>query len=113
MYILTKSEKKVARQIIEKGLQKEFADSIISLQEIIAAWHLKKTDNRETYHKLYQTIIEIDKHIANRYDNMSGSKYLRIILDQLIDGIITESDLQDFSEVIRKYLSNTAALYMD
>ena len=44
---LTKSEKKLARELIEKGLQQKFEKAIRDLDTIIAGWKNKTTDNRD------------------------------------------------------------------
>jgi hypothetical protein len=94
---LSKKDKRVAREIIEAGLQKEFAKGLFDADTILTEWKNKATGNREAYHSLYQQITGFDKHIARRYDNMKGSTYLFIIAAQLIDGIIAENDLDELS----------------
>jgi len=101
---LTKSEKKTARAIIEKGLQKEFESSILKLDAIIEQWKNQIIDNRSAYHSLYSSMQTSDKHIAKRYDYMKGSKYLMIIIGQLIENVITEEDLGEFPQDIKEYL---------
>jgi hypothetical protein len=98
---LSKSDKKAARIIIEKGIMKEFANGLGEFSNILKDWEDKKSDNRETYHTLYGSIKNFDKHIARLYDNMTGSKYLFIIIAQLRNGVIDDSDLADLSEEIR------------
>ncbi len=102
---LTKSEKKLARQIIEKGLQIEFAKGIEQHSEIIEQWKSENTDSRDAYLKLYKSVISYDKHISKRYDDMKGSTYLFIIAGQLADGIISPEDIKVFSKDIRSRLS--------
>jgi hypothetical protein len=94
---LSKHDKKIAREIIEKGLQKDFAKALNKAYAIINDWKNKKYDNRDAYHKLFKQIDKSDSLIARRYDNMSGSKYLFIIAGQFIDGIIEEDDLKELS----------------
>lgn len=94
---LSKSDKKAAREIIEKGLQQEFAKGLFDADTILDGWKNKRTNNQDTYYKLYKKIIDFDKHIARRYDRMSGSTYLFIIADQLVDEIIDETDLNGLS----------------
>ncbi|MCK4678112.1 MAG: hypothetical protein KAT48_08285 [Bacteroidales bacterium] len=43
---LTKSQKKIARQIIETGLQREFEAGIKKLDNILTEWKRKELDNR-------------------------------------------------------------------
>lgn len=108
---LSKKEKKTAREIIEAGLQKEFAKGLFDADTILTAWKNKAVDNREAYHSLYKHIAGFDKHIARRYDNMKGSTYLFIIAAQLSDGIISENDLDGFSEEARLAVKRIAELY--
>ncbi len=95
---LSKKDKKTAREIIEAGLQKEFAKGLFDADTILTEWKNKAIDNREAYYSLYKQIASFDKHIARRYDDMKGSTYLFIIAAQLSDGIISENDLDEFSE---------------
>lgn len=104
MHELSKKEKKIAREIIEKGLQAEYKVGIMQLQEIIGQWNPDLPDHRETYHKLYKTLTDFDKHIAFRYDHISGSKYLTIIATQLADKIISINDLNEFSDETREII---------
>ena len=98
MITLSKKEKKIAREIIEKGLQIEYAKAFYDADTVLQNWKNKETDNRATYHSLYKTVKDHDKHIARRYDNMTGSSYVYIIAAQLADGIITNDDLKEFRE---------------
>jgi len=99
---LSKQEKKVAREIIETGLQKEFAKGLFDADTILHQWENKSTDNRDAYHLLFKKITDFDKHIARRYDGMTGSKYLFVIAAQFQDGIISESDLEKCSERVKQ-----------
>jgi len=51
--------------------------------------------------KLYGSLTSHDKHIARRYDRMTGSRYLDIIAAQLADEVIAIEELNDFPEVIK------------
>jgi hypothetical protein len=107
---LSKKDKKTAREIIEKGLQKEFAKGLFDADTILNDWKNKSKNNRETYHSLYQHIIDFDKHIARRYDEMTGSKYLFIIAGQLRDDVISENDLADFSDEVKQAIKLIAGI---
>jgi uncharacterized protein involved in tolerance to divalent cations len=99
---LSKKDKKVAREIIEKGLHKEFAKGLFDADSVLHDWKNNVRDNRESYHLLFKTIKEFDKLIAARYDGMTGSKYIFVIAGQLLDGFITEEDIAGFSESVRQ-----------
>ncbi len=99
---LSKKDKRVARAIIEKGLQVEFAQILNEAKKILEEWKSRPMENREAYHLLFKSIYESDKHIAQRYDGMSGSKYVFILAAQLADGVISTDDLKDLSEEAMK-----------
>ena len=107
---LSKKDKKTAREIIELGLQKEFAKGLFDADSILTEWKNKAIDNREAYHSLYKQITGFDKHIARRYDNMTGSKYLFVIAAQLVDGIISENDLDEFSPEVKQAVIRIASI---
>ena len=97
---LTKSQKKIARQVIEKGLQKEYIDGIIKLDNVISKWKVNALTNQDTWFELCKQLTKHDDHIADRYNNMGGSKYLSVIAGQLADGVINRDDLHDFDEEV-------------
>jgi hypothetical protein len=94
---LTKADRKVAREIIEKGLQQEYTSGLEKSLKVLTDWKAGKKTNREAYQELYSHIYDYDKHIARRYDNMSGSKYLFIIAGQIIDKVVDESEIERLS----------------
>lgn len=101
---LSKKDKKIARQIIEKGLQQEFANGLNSFDSVLNGWKKHEKDNRDSYHLLYKTLTDFDKHIARRYDRMTGSSYLFIIVGQLSDEVITEDDIIELSQEARNFI---------
>jgi hypothetical protein len=107
---LSKADKKAAREIIEKGLQNEFANGLNKFQTILNNWKENKIDNREAYQTLYRSVKNYDKHIARRYDNMKGSTYLLIIAGQLIDEAITVDDLNALSEEAQQHVLKIAEI---
>ncbi len=61
---LSKKDKKVAREIIEKGLQKELENGLLMAEKVLAKWKENVLNNREAYLDLYGKITKLDKHIA-------------------------------------------------
>ncbi len=74
---LPKSQKKTARLLINEGLQRE------------CRLHLQKVYN-------------FNRHIAFRYDCMSGSRYFMTITDLFCSGILTQKDINLFSEEVQQ-----------
>ena len=90
---LTKAEKKAARVIIETGLRREMEGNLQELDDIITRWKTTGSDVKETYYEVYKTLTGFNKHIARRYDGLSGSSYLLCIIGQYRDGVVTDEDL--------------------
>jgi hypothetical protein len=107
---LSKKDKKIARQIIEKGLQEEFGRGLNSFDSILIDWKEQKRDNRDSYHLLYKTVSDFDKKIARRYDRVTGSNYLLIIAEQLSDSVITEYDIMELSEKAQNFINGIRSL---
>jgi hypothetical protein len=105
-YELPKLQKKVAREIIEKGLQREYQNGIEKVDAVIKKWKSGKLDNREAYLSMYKKLTSHDKHLARRYDNMSGSKYLMIISGQVADGIISFDELDGLNDQAKQVIKN-------
>ena len=95
---LSKSDKKAARIIIEKGLQQEMANGLAKFEKLLTNWKINKPDNRETYHALYKKVKDFDKNIAWRYDDLRPRFYLPVIAGQLYEGLISQNDLNELSD---------------
>ncbi len=106
MHELSKREKKVAREAIEKGVLAEFEVGLKEAETIIKEWRNGKLDKRQAYHKLYQAIKDQDKHIGRRYDGIKGSRYLLTVADILHDGYITDEDVKDFYDETKEVLKS-------
>jgi uncharacterized membrane protein YebE (DUF533 family) len=107
---LTKKERKIAREIIEIGLKKEFSNGLLEADKVLNDWKNNSMNNHDAYHLLCQKIKNFDKHIARRYDGMTGSKYVYIVVAQLADGLISEEELEKFSEEVRLKIKFMAGL---
>lgn len=105
---LQKRDKKIAREIIEKGLQKEFTNGLNAFDETLQQWKNHQLNNRDAYHALYGKVVDFDKHIARRYDNVTGSQYVMTVAAQFIDGVIDKEDLDPFSEEVQQYIQRMA-----
>jgi hypothetical protein len=110
MIELSKADKRAALEIIEKGLQVEFAQGLNKSFQILEDWKAKKKCNKDAYQELYGHIRDYDKHIARRYDNMTGSKYLFIIAGQIIDEAVDESEIQKLSPDAREFVNRILSL---
>jgi len=101
---LSKKDKKAAWEVIEKGLQREFEKGLSKTEKLLLNWRKGIKNNTETYQAVYKHIKNFDIHIAMRYDTITGSRYLLTITGQLLDDVLHEEDLADFSEEVQLYL---------
>ncbi len=104
---LSKKDKKAAREVIEIGLQSDFENGLLKVENILKAWRNVEKDNRDAYQALYKQVTNTDKYIAHRYDGITGSHYLTTVIGLLMDKVIVEDDLKDLSEEVKTYIMNT------
>jgi hypothetical protein len=102
---LSKQEKKTVRELIERGLNRDFMDGIISAKKLCDTYIQGKSDPREYYHKLFSVLHSKDKDIARRYDGIKGSQYLIRLGNLFRESILTQDDFQDIDEKLKKKLS--------
>lgn len=96
-YELSKSQKKIARTVMDKGLENHYFKGLKETGSIILNWQNGAfTNHKEAYMELYKCIEKNDKHIAWLYNDKGGSRWVEIMAGQLADGVITISDLKDF-----------------
>ncbi len=108
MHELSKSEKKVARAAIDKGLDAEFREGMEKFETIINEWREGKfATNKEAYHQLFKAVDEKDYAISRRYDGLTGGRYLITVAGIFRDGYIAEEDIRGFREdtmeIIKKW----------
>jgi hypothetical protein len=101
IFELTKSQKKIARQIINKGLEKEFQTGLQMIRNTLDEWNDNKIPNGDAWRRIYKELTDYDKQISRRYDNKTGSEYIYIIAAQLGDGVIGMQDIEAFDEEIK------------
>ena len=94
---LSKPDKKLARELIEKGLETEFEEGLTEFAAIIADWESGKKPVNDSYYALFKSVAEFDKHISNRYDRMTGSNYFWIVLQLFMDKKIPLSEMDRFA----------------
>ena len=108
---LSKKEKAIMRQLINKGVQAEFANALRQAEDIIFAWKSGDKPNSDAYHELYESLQQNNKFIAMRYDGMSGSRYLPTVIGIYRDKQIKDEDLKDLSDDLKEHIKQTASYY--
>lgn len=106
MIELTKSQKKIARQLINLALQRECTAFLNNVRRLLRDVENRDEDAHANYLSLFKKVDEFDKHIARQYDGMSGSRYLLTILNLYCTGILTDKDIALFDEDMQDYLND-------
>lgn len=116
---LTKADKRRCRELIHIGLEREcekFAKDIqelasksIPLAELNAPYREENGWSVEgPWHKryiaLYKLTEKFDKHIARRYDGISGGHYVEGVLGLYLDGIITDEEIALLSDDVHDFI---------
>ena len=100
-YELPKKDKKIARQLMDKGLLIEFEQGLNRFAAILDEWKATGGDVKETYYKIFSAVKDFDKHIARRYDGIGGSRYLQTVIYQLVDDLYDISEIDEFSPQVK------------
>lgn len=104
-YELSKSQKKIARTVMDKGLENHYFKGLREAESILFNWQNGAFNNhKEAYIELYKCIERNDKHIAWLYNDKGGSRWVEVMANQLADGVISISDLKDFQSEVREVI---------
>lgn len=95
---LTKREKKLARELIDKSIENEFETGLKEAEAIMAEWKKGRLTGRIAFHKLRDHLNDFRRYLARRYDGLRESDYFDVITAIFKDGYLTEEDIKDFSE---------------
>ena len=104
MIALTKSQKKIARELIDLGLQRECQAFKNEVEQFVNSLEWETGNSKELYHKLYNKTTIFDKHIGKRYDYLTGSHYFTTVLQLIYDEILTQEDIAHFDIEVQNEL---------
>jgi hypothetical protein len=100
-YELTKSQKKIARRVMDKGLEAHYQRALADIETILDSWREGKFEStRDAYMEMYQRVKMHDKNIGGIYDDKSGSRWVEVMALQYADGTITMDDLKELGEEV-------------
>lgn len=67
-------------------------------------WH-------KLYIKIFRTVHKFDKHIADRYDHIGGSRYLLAVAGLYIDGWLTDDEVARLEEAPLERIKALKSMY--
>lgn len=111
MIELTKGQKKTARLLIDRALQRECETFLNKTREFSQQTMQNGQSPHENYLALYKIVYDFDKHVAQCYDNMSGSHYLPTIIDLYVASVLTDEDISLFDEELKEYIKRIKRNY--
>lgn len=104
---LPKGQKKIARMLIDKALQRECDAFLKNVGNFMQSVSKNGKDSHENYLELYKKVTTFDRHLAWRYDRLGGSKYFITVVGLYCDHVLSDEDINLFDEErqadIRKY----------
>ena len=101
---LTKAQKKTARTLIDIALERDCA-ALIDEVSCLAQKPLDKVEK--------PNLESFDKHLADRYDGITGSKYLDTVSFLLAEGSLTDEDLAVCDETMKSELLRVKEILLD
>ena len=108
---LSKSQKKIARILIDRALQRECAEFLDSVETFMQHRERNEEDSHEFYLALYEKVYKFDKNLCWRYDRLGGSRYLMAVIGLYRDEILTDEDISLFNEDIQVYIRQCKDLF--
>lgn len=110
MMDLTKEQKRIAKRLIDIALERECA--VFNLRiKTLAGHHLNTKltkPNHQRYLDIYKLTTKFDKHIADRYDGLSGSRYFMTVVNLYCDGVLKDEDIIEFDDEVFMQIKNIA-----
>ncbi|MEO3406577.1 hypothetical protein AAFN85_21865 [Mucilaginibacter sp. CAU 1740] len=94
---LSKTDKKIVRELMENGITEHFRRGVRQFDDLIQQLKNSSKTPKEQYHELFSEVIDFDKHIAELYDGRTGSRYLLILANQIFLDLVDEKELDRLS----------------
>ena len=101
MVELDKSQKKIARALISRALERVCSAFLTKLQRQLRQ-NEKAQSGHERYLDVYKSVRAFDKYISRQYDGLTGSSYALAVFSLFYNGILTEKDLSEFDDGTRE-----------
>ena len=105
---LTKKDKLAAAKLIKTGANSEFRQFLLQTDEMIQGWKKNQTDANNTFHLLYDSIIDFNRYMARKYGVLKPEIFFDLIVSLLIEKRITITDLDTFTVKTRQEILRIA-----
>ena len=124
---LSKSDKRLCRELINTGLERECRHFVEQIQRIAREPippeqlnELYREENGQSiervWHKrfiqLFRATYEFNHHVAIRYDHATGSHYLDCVAGLYLDKWLTDDEIARFSVGPRNHINSLASFYL-
>ena len=122
---LSKADKRLCRELIDTGLERECKAFVEKIQRIanapIPPEQLNEPYREENgqgiervwpkrFIKLFNATDRFNYHVARRYDHATGSHYLDCVLGLYFDKWLTDDEIARFSDEPRDYINKVITL---
>ncbi|GHT78504.1 hypothetical protein FACS189464_2050 [Bacteroidia bacterium] len=105
MYVdFTKSQQRIARTLIETGLQRECENFIKKIGTFTQSANYQFGDPHKVYLELYKKVNSFDKHIARRYNDMRNSILYMTVLTLFYEKVLLPEDIAAFDKEVQNAL---------
>ena len=94
---LTKKDRLAAAKLIKTGANSEFRQFLLQTDEMIQGWKKNQTDANNTFHLLYDSIIDFNRYMARKYGVLKPEIFFDLIVGLLIEKRISIMDLDKFT----------------
>lgn len=113
MIELSKSQKKIAREVIHEGLNIECKTFLDKTEKWMKEPYRPEDTPHSKYLKLFEEIGKFDEQIAFRYDRLSSSKYLITVACLIFEKTLPEETVMRFSEEVQREISKLINIYKE
>lgn len=100
MIELNKSQRKIARMLINRALERECRAFLKELEQRFLQDE-KMQSSHEKYLDVYKSVRTFDKYVRRQYDDLTGSCYALALLSLFCNGVLTEDDFSEFDDTTR------------
>ena len=104
MQELTKGEKKIARELIEKSVVAECRDFMKNVEAMVNDPANREKEPRERFWEYHKQFRDFGKHLTRRYDGLGGSQYASTVLHLYLDKLVTKEEVERFTPEIQEWI---------